>query len=380
MADVVDLERVARLVVVDHRAAPAATVAAAKGERRGIGAHGSRTYEASALRIDAKSPFDLASVTKPFVALTLVRLEKRGLLSRSEALGDLAPELRKAPAARVSLDLLASHRSGLEAHQRLFSPLERGESVDPEGCYIAAASALRAECSGPAPVEGFPAVYSDMGYLLLGRAMEVRCGKPLDQLVREEVLDPLRIATTVGSARQMRALDAAFDSRVLPTEVVPFRGGLVCGSTHDENAFAIVGDALAGHAGLFGDAASVLAFGLAVRDAAADRSDWLSPPDLEPVLRHRPNGTHLAGFDSRSGDTPSSGSRVGARTFGHLGFAGTSLWIDPDSAFVGVLLTNRVHPTRDHIAIRAARPAAYDAMFDALSDRSPPSLARGSSE
>ncbi|HTJ83624.1 MAG TPA: serine hydrolase, partial [Polyangiaceae bacterium] len=67
-----------------------------------------------------------------------------------------------------------------------------------------------------------------------------------------------------------------------------------------------------------------------------------------------------------TGEAPSSGSRLGPRTFGHLGFTGTSLWIDPDARFVGVLLTNRVHPTREHIAIRRARPAVYDAMFDAL--------------
>jgi CubicO group peptidase (beta-lactamase class C family) len=80
----------------------------------------------------------------------------------------------------------------------------------------------------------------------------------------------------------------------------------------------------------------------------------------------RAGGSLRAGFDGRSGDSPSSGARLGPRTVGHLGFTGTSLWIDPESGFVGVLLTNRVHPTREHTAIRAARPWAYDAMFDTL--------------
>ena len=77
-----------------------------------------------------------------------------------------------------------------------------------------------------------------------------------------------------------------------------------------------------------------------------------------------------AGFDGKSGPTPSCGSRLGDRTVGHLGFTGTSLWIDPDLGFAGVLLSNRVHPTREHLAIRAARPDAYDRMFDAVAGSS----------
>jgi len=149
--------------------------------------------------------------------------------------------------------------------------------------------------------------------------------------------------------------------------VVPWRGGLVRGAVHDENAWAIVGDSAAGHAGLFSDALSVAQLGAAILDALAGRRpDWLGPNDIAPMIRPRPGGSLLAGFDSKSGETPSSGARFGARTFGHLGFTGTSLWIDPDSELAGVLLTNRVHPTRDHIAIRKARPAVYNALFEAM--------------
>ena len=106
---------------------------------------------------------------------------------------------------------------------------------------------------------------------------------------------------------------------------------------------------------------------MAVLDTLAERrSDWLEPKDLEPLLRPRSGGSLLAGFDARSGDAPSSGSRLGPRTFGHLGFTGTSIWIDPDVEFVGVLLSNRVFPTRTSRAIRQARPVVYDLMFDLL--------------
>ena len=139
------------------------------------------------------------------------------------------------------------------------------------------------------------------------------------------------------------------------------------GAVHDENAWALARDAMAGHAGLFGDVASVLELGVAVLDALAGQApSFLGPDDLEPMLRDRPGGSLLAGFDRRSGPAPASGARFGARTFGHLGFTGTSLWIDPDAERVGVLLTNRVHPTRDTDKIRRARPAVYDALVAAL--------------
>jgi serine-type D-Ala-D-Ala carboxypeptidase len=238
--------------------------------------------------------------------------------------------------------------------------------VDPEAALITAADARRQGCDGDPPSDGFPPVYSDLGYLLLGAAVAARAGAPLDEALHREVTAPLGL--NIGSARRLRADLPDFDARVAPTEVVPWRGGMVRGDVHDENAWAIAGDGAAGHAGLFGDARAVVELGVAVLDALAGRrASWLGPEDLEPIVRDRPGGSLLAGFDRRSGAAPLSGARFGARTFGHLGFTGTSLWIDPDAEMVGVLLTNRVHPTRDTVAIRKARPAAYDAMVEALS-------------
>ena len=163
------------------------------------------------------------------------------------------------------------------------------------------------------------------------------------------------MASAAASARGWRARDPAFDAGVAPTEVVPFRGGVVRGAVHDENAWAIAGDAACGHAGLFGAADDVLALGVAlVEILAGERATFLEATALRAAIAPWPGGSHVLGFDTRSGETPSSGRRFGPHTFGHLGFTGTSLWIDPDAQLVGVLLTNRVHPTRDHVAIRAA--------------------------
>ncbi|MEO7330104.1 MAG: serine hydrolase, partial [Minicystis sp.] len=182
-----------------------------------------------------------------------------------------------------------------------------------------------------------------------------------------EVIAPLGLR--IGSAHQLRErLGAAiFDERVAPTEVIPWRGGTIRGAVHDENAWALSGDRSSGHAGLFGDARTVVDLGVAVLDALADRRpDWLGPDDLAPLIRPRPGGSLLAGFDHRSGDSPSSGAHFGEKSFGHLGFTGTSLWIDPDAELVGVLLTNRVHPTRETLLIRKARPVVYDALASAM--------------
>ncbi len=364
----IDLGAAARLVVHSHGASPCAVVGAAVrrggGWVHGAGKAGLLSQDLSAKAVSIATIFDLASVTKPVTALTLARLDRAGVLGRDELLGEVLPRLAATRSARVSMDLLSAHRAGLEAHLELFAPLRVGRTIDRAAALVTCADARREGCDGDPPIEGFPPVYSDLGYLLLGAALAARGGADLDHVLDREVNLPL--ALDLGSARALRD-HRAFRASVAPTERVAFRGGVVDGVVHDENAWAMSGDAASGHAGLFGDVRSVVALGVAIVDVLEGRrADWLSPEDLEPLLRARPGGSLLAGFDRRSGDAPSSGRLFGPRTFGHLGFTGTSLWIDPDASLVGVLLTNRVHPTRDHLAIRRARPAAYDAIAEAM--------------
>lgn len=369
VADAEDLGAVARLVVDEIGAAPCAVVAAARRDgarvRFGVGAAGTLWGSQDAPPARPDTPFDLASLTKPVTALALARLDRGGTLRRHEPLGDVLPALGVTASAATPVDLLSAHRGGLDGHRPLYAPLVDGRPVDRAAALREAADARRPDAAGPPPAEGFAPVYSDLGYLLVGEAIAARGGDELDRVLAREVTGPLGLA--IGSARQLRARDASFDTRVAPTEFVPWRRGTVRGWVHDENALALAGDASAGHAGLFGDALAVASLGIAVL-AALDGAlaDWLRPEDLAPLVRDRPGGSQLAGFDRRSGDAPSSGRRFGPRTFGHLGFTGTSVWMDPDAGLVGVLLTNRVHPTRASDAIRRARPAAYDALADAL--------------
>ncbi len=305
--------------------------------------------------------FDLASVSKPVVACTLLRLASQGVVDLGAPLGSLLPEARGTRSEGVPLELFLAHRAGLEAHRPLFAVLFAGRAMRREHAFRNAAEARRPECAGPPPSEGFAPLYSDLGYILLGALIERVSGEALDEVVAREVAEPLGIK--LGSARQLLRRLPAFSSAVAPTEVVRARGGCVRGIVHDENAWALSGHAASGHAGLFGTVNDVLGFGAALLDVLAGRSDWLSNAALWTLVRPRPGGTLRAGFDGKSAGASSAGALSGPETFGHLGFTGTSLWCDPAAGVVSVLLTNRVHPTRGNPRIRAARPLVHDALF-----------------
>lgn len=335
-------------------------------------------------RLELDPVFDLASVTKPMTAFALARSER---LARTTLLADVLDESRGSPTAEASLELLLAHRAGLEAHLPLFAPLvaraaraAAGEPLDAddpawtfdkERALACAAAARRADAPGALPPDGFPPVYSDLGYILVGEALaRAEEARDAGEVVERRVARALG-RDDLGTARTLaRAPD--FARRVRPTEVVAFRGGEIRGVVHDENAWALTGDGGSGHAGMFGTAPALLAFGCAALDAIERGEGALVPSapgarDLGWLVRPRPGGTLRAGFDAKSERGSSAGERAGPRTFGHLGFTGTSLWIDPDAGAVVVVLTNRVHPTRENVALRAARPVVHDALF-ALAD------------
>jgi CubicO group peptidase (beta-lactamase class C family) len=355
------LDEIARQFVIAPGVAPAAVVA--------VGYRAARSFEIAvgaafrgACAAGTEAVFDLASISKSFMACTVARLFQRGRLSFETPLQDLLPEARGTATGLAALSLLLAHRAGLEAHRTLFAPLLAGLPLDRARAIAEALRGRRSECADIAPPGGHPPVYSDLGYALVGLAVERLEGLPLDAIIEREVCAPLGLE--VGSARLLRQRRTGFPARCMPTETVPFRGGEVRGVVHDENAWALSGHGLSGHAGLFGTAASVACFGTALLAARLNRSpDWLDAASLAPLLEERPGGTLRAGFDGKSADQSSAGSLASRHSFGHLGFTGTSLWCDPEAERVLVLLSNRVCPTRDNRLIVAARPAVNDALY-----------------
>ncbi|HXN32082.1 MAG TPA: serine hydrolase domain-containing protein, partial [Polyangiaceae bacterium] len=306
-------------------------------------------------------PFDLASLTKPMTAVAVARAG----IDRGLPLGALLPEALGTASEHVPLELFLAHRAGLEAHRPLYAPRVRGEKIDLSAALHEAASARRADAVGDLPAEGFPPVYSDLGYLLAGAVLARATGaRDAGEAIARLVLEPLGIAGQAGTVRELAARGT--HGPFVPTETVAWRGGPVAGEVHDENAWALSGEGGSGHAGIFGTIDAVVIFGAAVLDALDGiRAPFGEPVDLDWLVRERAGaGSLRAGFDGKSREASSAGERLGPRSFGHLGFTGTSVWIDPDAKIVVALLTNRVCPSRDNFVIRAARPRAHDALFD----------------
>ncbi len=302
--------------------------------------------------------FDLASLTKPMtaVAVALAGPEK------NRRLGELLPELSLSQSQGVTLEHLLSHRAGLVAHLPLYEALRQGGSV--AFALEAAASARRSDAAGDVPPDGFSPVYSDLGYVLGGVALARHNGSAdAGAAISRLVGGPLGLSTTLGTARDLAAAGVDVRGSAAPTEVVAWRGGEVRGEVHDENAWMLTGTGGSGHAGMFGTAAAVLTFACAVEEALSGAGP-LAKADLSWLVRDRAGGTLKAGFDGKSAEGSSAGDRFGSRSFGHLGFTGTSFWVDPVAHVVAVLLTNRVHPSRANVRIKEARPLAHDALYD----------------
>jgi CubicO group peptidase (beta-lactamase class C family) len=337
-------EVAARLSSGGQHAPPAAPLAAAGWARGGASEVGGADDVL----------FDLASVTKPMTAVAFARAR----IDRHTPLGDLVPEARGTASERVPVELFLAHRAGLDAHRSLYAPLLSGLPVDVAAALHEAADARRADAPGQPPPEGFAPVYSDLGYVLVGAALARALGvRDAGEAIARLVLDPLDLGTRAGTVREL--VSHGVRGPFAATETVDWRGGPVLGAVHDENAWALTGSGGSGHAGIFATVSAVLAFGRAVLEA-------LDGEDLAWLVRQRPGGTLRAGFDGKSAwpEPSSAGTHMGPRAFGHLGFTGTSLWIDPDARIVVSLLTNRVCPTRDHLRIRVARPWAHDRLVE----------------
>jgi CubicO group peptidase (beta-lactamase class C family) len=315
--------------------------------------------------------FDLASLTKPMAAVAFARAR----IDRHTPLGELLPEARRTVSERVPIEWLWAHRAGLESHRDLGAPLIRNEAMDTSAALVEAARARRADAVGDPPSGGFPPLYSDLGYVLAGAALARTVGaRDAGDAIGRLVLDPLGLTTCAGTVRDLAAHGT--QGPFAPTEDVPWRGGLVTGAVHDENAWALSGLGGSGHAGIFATVDAVLTFGAAVLDALMGRPGGLGEVDLGWVVCERPGGTLRAGFDGKSAEGSSAGPRFGPRSFGHLGFTGPSLWVDPDAQVVVALLTNRVCPSREHLAIRSARPWVHDALLSVARPVAPVALHR----
>ncbi len=294
--------------------------------------------------VRSDTAFDLASLTKLYTASAALRLAAAGRLDLD---GDVGAVLGRPHLAGVTPRHLLDHRSGLPAWAPLFA------GFDPVGQALAT------------PLEAAPGArhrYSDLGFLVLSEVLRGASGLGPEGLIRAEVLDPLGLDATAfrgTGGGEVAALALLSTGDAAATERCPARG-LMCGEVMDRNTWAMGG--AAPHAGLFAPAAEVAAFAQAWWDAPA--RGWLPAACRDAAWAPpREPGTHGLGWDSVPTDGYTSAGRVlSPRSRGHLGFSGTSLWIDPERGLAAVLLTNRTHPSRDNPRLGPFRPRLHDAV------------------
>ena len=335
-----------------QRVAPALALAVGRHGRLVYAAtRGRLTYAPDAPPVTDSTLFDLASLTKVLATTPLaMQFEEAGLLDLDAPLERWLPELRDPSKRLLTPRLLLTHRAGLEA----FAPLYR--TVRGRDAYLAEID--RRPLVYP---PGTRSLYSDWSMVLLGFVLERIGQAPLDVLFERRIAGPLGLRDT-----RFRP-PAAWRARIAPTEVDAARGGLIWGEVHDPNAWALGG--VAGHAGLFGS----------LRDLTVLAQTFLQHGRYGDVALVRPEtfarwtapqaagSSRALGWDTPAGES-SAGRYFGPRSFGHTGFTGTSLWIDPAKDLFVVLLTNRVHPTSANPRHTELRRAVADAVQRAVRD------------
>ena len=330
---------------------PGAAVAVGRGgvllRLRGYGA---LTPGGAAVTPD--TPYDLASLTKVVATTALaMRATERGDLDLDAPVSRYVPAYQPVGGADATIRHLLTHTAG----QRPFYPFF-AHGMTPE----AARDFIHRDTLARRPGERI--VYSDFDMIVLGEALESASGAPLDQLVRDEITGPLGMAATGFRPT------GTVDPLAAPTEVdTTWRMRTLQGEVHDEAASLLGG--VAGHAGLFSTARDMARFGFTLtQGGSAYGYDLVAPATLARFTeRVRTPGTWTMGLgwmrapEARD-ESDSMGRLMGPKTYGHTGFTGTSIWIDPDEELFVVLLTNRVHPTRANTKIRAVRAALADAV------------------
>lgn len=336
-------------------AAPGAVLGVSwKGQHRYYGA--GRLGLANPAVPDSATVYDMASLSKVIGLTTAIMMavdEHR--IDLDAPIQRYVPAFQGAGKDQVTVRHLLTHSSGLPAWRALYR-----EASDRAGALALADTT---------PLDTLPGarmVYSDLGAIVLTQAIEHIYGMRIDSLLDQRLFGPLGMVST-------RYLPpASWAPRIAPTENDPWRGRILLGEVHDENAARL--DGVSGHAGIFSDARDLLAFadwlmsGVHVEGARPPTGAPEPPAALPAFIRRQgipPGSSRALGWDTPSAMS-SAGTRLDSTSFGHTGFTGTSIWIDPTRGLAIVLLSNRVHPTRDNPRWGPVRRGIADRVVESL--------------
>jgi CubicO group peptidase (beta-lactamase class C family) len=310
-------------------------------------------------RVTCDTFFDLASLTKPLATtLAVMHLVRQGAIELDRSVAEIVPGLMGNGHQAITIRHLLSHCSGLPPTRPYYfrlCHLPHADRIDALKRWVRREPLLFQP--------GAQEAYSDLGFMMIQWLVEALSGLPLDRFVAQNIYRRLAddVPFFVGrySPGKKRGCFAA-------TELCPWRGRLLKGQVHDDNAYAMGG--IGGHAGLFSTAAAVFHLVQTLLDVdAGSRCHGLFEKDcIQTFFKRQPLGRFALGFDTPSSEGSSAGRFFARDSVGHLGYSGTSFWMDRQKAVIIVLLTNRVHPTRFNPGIKAFRPQLHDAVMAAL--------------
>jgi CubicO group peptidase (beta-lactamase class C family) len=339
------LDSIVEAAIAD-RASPGAAIAVGRSGRVVASkGYGRTDWKAGAPAVTDSTLYDLASLTKVVATTTAAMiLEEEGRLDLDRAVARYLPGFNAPDKAAITPRMLLAHNSGMRSYHQLYREAKGREE------YL---KAINARPLAHPP--GTHTEYIDWNLIVLQLVIERVTGEPLDEFLRKRVFGPLGMRDTRFNPPE------PLRPRVAPTEVQAFRGGQVWGVVHDENAWSLGG--VAGHAGLFSSARDLAVFATMMLNGGQYGGVRILRPETISrwTRRQAPTSSRALGWDTPHPGS-SSGRLFSPTSFGHTGFTGTSIWMDPVNGVFVVLLTNRINPTRDNPKLPALRSRVADAV------------------
>jgi CubicO group peptidase (beta-lactamase class C family) len=304
--------------------------------------------------------FDLASLTKPLATtLAMMKMVGEGTIDLDQPLSELITSSPLMDIKDLTPRLLLSHAAGLKDWEPFYLDLIKQSPDKRKG--------MLREALVNSPLQYRPGkgcLYSDLGFMILDWIIEETTGITLPEFLDNFFFNSLSLKTTFFS--KTACPEHLSEDRFAATEACPWRNDIVQGYVHDENAYALGG--YSGHAGLFGVAEEVyLLIGLLRAHFLGEQDDYLNPGIVRTFFTKQDlvdGSTRALGWDTPSSEDSSSGKYFSPHSVGHLGFTGTSLWMDLEQDVIVIFLTNRIHPSRNNEKIKAFRPKIHDLIME----------------
>ncbi|MEJ2193947.1 MAG: serine hydrolase [Ignavibacteriaceae bacterium] len=340
------------LEAIENRAFPGTEVLVSKNNRIIYEmAFGHLTYDENSALVSNETIYDIASLTKVIATTTCAMIcYDRKLFNLDDPVAKYLPEFAVNKKENITIKNLLLHNSGLPAFRRYYDKYNSAEEVFND------IISLELDYK-----TGTKTVYSDLGIIILGKLIEVATGKKLDQFCEEEIFRPLQMNNTLFNPPD------SLKYRIAPTEYDNYwRNRLVWGTVHDENASLL--DGVAGHAGLFSTAEDISHLLQMLINGGIYKGNRIINSETIQLFttRSSTNSTRALGWDTKSKYGSSAGDLFDLSSFGHTGFTGTSIWVEPTRKLFVIFLTNRVYPTRNNKKLYEIRPALHNAVIKSI--------------